>query len=1161
MAGLRLSLLGAFEATLDGKPLTGIKTDKARALLIYLAVERGRAHRRQSLAGLLWPDYPENGARANLRHALANLRQALGEDQNPIPFLLVEGETIQFNSQSDYWVDVTAFDDLAASSRVAAGQAGPADEGLQATIGLLYRGGFLEGFALKDSPDFDNWTAILRERYLGQASAALGKLAEGYEQSKDYEKAISFARRRLELEPWQEQAHFQLMRLLALSGQRAAALAQYEVCCKILKEELGVEPSVETLRLYARIRDGEISAPVQAKPKSHNLPAQVTSFIGREKEIAEITALLGRGEAQTQPYLPARLVTLTGAGGTGKTRLALQTARELLEQYPDGVWLVELAPLADPGLVVEAAAQAVGMRLASNPQSLSFLQDYLEPKDLLLILDNCEHLIEACARLADALLHACPHLRILASSREGLGIDGETSYRVPPLAVPEAGELPAVEALAQFEAVRLFVERASAASPGFQLTPANAPAIAQVCQRLDGIPLALELAAARVKLLRVEEIALRLDDRFRLLTGGSRLALPRYQTLRASIDWSYDLLSEAERLLLQRLSVFAGGWVLEAAEKVGCGEEVESFEVLDLLGQLVNKSLVIVEAEMGHETRYRMLETIRQYAHEKLVESGEAESVCDRHLEYYVALAERVENKIRGLDQAVILNHLENELGNIRLAFEWCTSLPKDKARAGWLTEQGLRLGAALLWFWHCHGRHDEGYKWLISLLARETEQGAIPDIMDEAHSPAKAMVRAKALWVAGYQKTIKGDVFKANELFMESRELYKELGAQGKKGYALALYSLSGMASDQENLNLPEKYIEESLSIFQEEGDRFWISEVLASLGTVARQKREPERARVYFEKSLALFKEIGDPEGTAYALFLLGALFLDPFPGADPVQKEQARALLEESREIFLKINSDSIFMPLEALGTLSWRQGDYAKAEAYLEDDLSLGRNQWITNSLVYCLIALGRLALSKGDRQQAAERFEESLAISLKGEPQFNIIWSLTYAGLMDWEAGDFEQASQKYAQALAIRQRLGISGPPQTFLGSGRVFLARSEYGPARTYLEQALEISLSDGDQETIYSALEAFAILAARQKEKAIWAELERAARLLGATDAWHMEWQLTRLPRERQERESAIAAVRGALGEEAFAKAWEEGKAMTLEQAIAYAKEEDNT
>jgi predicted ATPase/class 3 adenylate cyclase len=344
---------------------------------------------------------------------------------------------------------------------------------------------------------------------------------------------------------------------------------------------------------------------------AHNLPAQLTRFVGREQEIAAVNDLLAH----------ARLLTLTGVGGTGKTRLALQVAADLLEEYPDGVWLVELAPLADPTLVPQTVASALGVREEPRRPLTATLTDHLRPKSLLLVLDNCEHLLTASAQLADALLRACPKLRILASSREGLGVLGEQTYRVPSLSLPDHKHLPPLETLQEFEAVQLFADRARLSQATFALTPANARAVAQVCERLDGIPLALELAAARVKALPVEQIVQRLEDRFRLLTGGSRTALPRQQTLRAAMDWSYDLLTEEERALLRRLSVFTGGFTLAAAEAVCAENGIEEGDVLDLLTRLVEKSLAVYEAELG-EGRYRLLETVRGHRREAVVMRG-----------------------------------------------------------------------------------------------------------------------------------------------------------------------------------------------------------------------------------------------------------------------------------------------------------------------------------------------------------------------------------------------------------------------------------------------------------------------------------------------------------------------------------------------------------
>ena len=341
----------------------------------------------------------------------------------------------------------------------------------------------------------------------------------------------------------------------------------------------------------------------------NNLPTQLTTFIGRENEISELKQELHKH----------RLVTLTGSGGTGKTRLSLQVAAELLEKFEHGIWFVELAPLADPDLIPQTILSAIGIQEQQGKTPIELLKEYLHEKRVLIVLDNCEHLIEASARVVDALLNAAPKIRILASSREALAVKGELSYPVPSLSLPDMKHLPVIGQLSQYEAVRLFIDRASLVAPHFDVDKNNAPFIAQICYRLDGIPLAIELAAARVKMFSIEQISKRLDDRFRLLTGGARTALPRQQTLRALIDWSYDHLSEKERLLLCRLSVFAGDWTFEAAEEVCAGDNIESFDILDLLTQLVNKSLVVVmEGSQSGETRYRMLETIRQYAREKL---------------------------------------------------------------------------------------------------------------------------------------------------------------------------------------------------------------------------------------------------------------------------------------------------------------------------------------------------------------------------------------------------------------------------------------------------------------------------------------------------------------------------------------------------------------
>jgi non-specific serine/threonine protein kinase len=515
------------------------------------------------------------------------------------------------------------------------------------------------------------------------------------------------------------------------------------------------------------------SAP-PSRSARHNLPASLTSFIGREHELADVQARLADG----------RLLTLTGVGGCGKTRLALEVARALLDRYSDGVWLVELGPLADPTLVPHSVAAVVGVRESAGQSTVAALAARLRTRRLLLVLDNCEHLLDGCARLVDALLRACPDVRVLATSREALGITGEIDWRVPSLPVPDPRRLPPLAELRQNPAVQLFAERAVAAQSPFVLTDRNAHAVAQVCARLDGIPLALELAAARVAALSVDQLAARLDQRFRLLTGGSRAALPRQQTLRATLDWSYDLLSEAERCLLTRLAVFAGGWSLEAAEAVCAGEPLDRTDLVDLLLRLVRKSLVVAEEDPGGIERYRLLETVRQYARERLVAAGEAEAIHQQHANHFLAYVEAQdpEQLLRTrtlqtqqarmlLTERPLLDHLEREQDNLRAALRWwIESLDADRA---------LRQAAALFPIWHFRGSLTEGRAWLDELLSLPTAK-SVPG------------VRVRALPMLGNLARRHGEYAVAINAFEELLAARDAAGDQ--RGAALALGDLANV-------------------------------------------------------------------------------------------------------------------------------------------------------------------------------------------------------------------------------------------------------------------------------------------------------------------------------------------------------------------------------
>jgi len=586
----------------------------------------------------------------------------------------------------------------------------------------------------------------------------------------------------------------------------------------------------------------------------NNLPVQVTSFVGRKKELAEVRELL----------VHSRLVTITGSGGCGKTRLVLQFAEELVTcgDYPDGVWFAELAALADPTLVPESVATPLGVKEQPGELLRDSLIRHLETKTTLLIIDNCEHLLSACAELVDALLHGCPNLRIITSSREGLAIAGEATYRVPSLPVPPVpsmdSPLSGVDVLG-YEAVKLLAERAAAAMPSFSVADDNAHAVARICQRLDGIPLAIELAAARAGALSVDEIAKRLDDSFRLLTGGSRTALPRQRTLRATIDWSYSLLSEEEQILLRRFSVFSGGWHLEAAEKV-CSDEPElettsastldQRQILDLMTSLVDKSLVVFEETVDGGGRYRLLETVRQYAQEEHSSAGEGQAVRDRHVDFFLALAELAEPELRGADQAAWLQRLETEHENLLAALEWC-----DVADGG--AVKALRLSGALWRLWYIHGHLHLGLRALSDALGR-----------DGATEPTA--VRAKTLNAAGILAERQSDYTAAKTLLEESLAIRRDLKDQ--RGIAQSLNNLGTVLDEQRDHGAASALYQEAVKINRELGNRTAEANNLNNLGHIALQLCDHVAARRLLEESLAIHCELGDQHGTAIALNNLG-------------------------------------------------------------------------------------------------------------------------------------------------------------------------------------------------------------------------------------------------------------------------------------------------
>jgi predicted ATPase/DNA-binding SARP family transcriptional activator len=710
---LEVRLIGTFDIKCDGKRVT-ISSRAAQSLFAYLILNSKTVHRREKLAGVFWPDATEAKARAYLRHELWLIRKMLAA-KTKSEYLIADDIGISFNASAEYWLDATTLENISEHAT---------PEELMNGLSI-FRGDLLPGF-------YDDWIVLEREHLQAVYEQKMARLLELLESEKRWYEILEWAERWISLGQEPEAAYRYLMIAYDVLGDRAKVTSTYERCAQALRE-LNLEPSEQT-RALAFKRTSKL-----------NIPIPLTSFIGREKELEEVADLFSK----------SRLITLTGSGGVGKTRLSIQVVAEILGRFPDGVWFLDLAPLSDPALLPYTLVNLLGLSQSGEMPLTEMLINYFRTRTVLLIFDNCEHLVESCAQLVNLLLTSCKNLSILATSREALRVSGEIHYRVPSLTIPTPEVEVVIDEFSNMESVKLFAERGAVALPGFAISQQNAPAIAQICQRLDGIPLAIELAAARINVLTIQQILKRLDDRFNLLTDGMRTALPRQQTLRATIEWSYSLLAEKERILFRRLAVFTGGWTLEAAEKVCSGEGIQSGDVLNLLSQLINKSLVVVEMEELQETRYRRLEIIREFAREKLIEATEAGRLQDRHLAFFLKKAEEIEPHLARTDPSAYLDYLERELDNIRYALEWSISTRKG--------DESLRLFGALGSFWFVRRHYLEGVEWFRrAMILREM---------------ALKSAQGKVLRHAGNLYVALGNFSVSRHVLRESLDIYRELG------------------------------------------------------------------------------------------------------------------------------------------------------------------------------------------------------------------------------------------------------------------------------------------------------------------------------------------------------------------------------------------------
>ena len=726
---------------------------------------------------------------------------------------------------------------------------------------------------------------------------------------------------------------------------RAALAALFVPALEIVYES---EWTARLLELGAEARRAEapsFDAHIFPAPPN-NLPLQLNSFIGRDTEIAELVRLLSPAtiNAGSDPKLKSRLITLTGPGGVGKTRLAIQAAIHLMEKFPDGVWMIDFAPLVDPALVPQTVAATLGLREEGGQSMVANLISHLRTKTSLLLLDNCEHLIETCAHLAAAVLQACPNVSILATSREVLGISGEIPFLVNPLPVPDLNQTLPIDHLIEYDGVRLFVERARATLPSFTLTADNSSAIGEVCRRLDGLPLAIELAAARVSVLSAAQIAARLADSFHLLGRGSRTALPRAQTLQTCMDWSYNLLSDTERLLLNRLAVFAGGWTLEAAENVCTDKTIHPLDAFGLLAQLVEKSLVVVDRR-SNGLRYRFLETIYQYALENLNRSGEITELKDKHLDYYLRMIEMVKLEDSERDRIDGLNQIEADYDNLRAALDWSMTSSVDSTLCYRLYK---RLGV----FWKMRGFLDEGRQRLSAVLARfgpsEVTQERAELLFDFA-------------WLAIYQS----DILAALPLLEESRTIFRQLRPTGMHGEADVLISLAVIEIDNGEARLALEHAQKALEITAKIDYTRGISSAHHVMGVALGHLGEYDQAWEHLELSLSQVRKMGSPLNVT--LFQnLGEL------AVRQGDYRKGKTYLEEGLKLAFEAKDKwEIGAHLGTLGWVALHLEEFEQARQLFRESMAVRQEIGEKGGIAWCLEKLAELAVQQGAIKKAAQ----------------------------------------------------------------------------------------------------------------------------------------------------------------------------------------------
>lgn len=887
---------------------------KRLALLVYLAVAEPRGfHRRDSLLPLFWPELPEKRARNGLNKTLHFLRSYLGAE-----VLVSRGAVDVGLDPGSVWCDAVAFEQALEGERF--------EDAIE-----HYEGPFLDGFHVSEAAEFGHWVDRQREHFELRYAAALEELAVRAAQREDWTASVELWRKLVDLDPSNSRAVLGLMEGLESSGERAAALQEAERLAKVLREEFEAEPDIEVEAFADRLRQTPRALPPRHEEAPHRLPWQPDRLVGRERETVRLRQMID------DPTV--RLITLTGPGGAGKTRLAIQVAGEILDRFPDGVFFVSLGTLRDAALVAVTIARTIDVTPAPGAEVLDSLQASLKRRRCLLVLDGFETVQPAADVIAD-LLEETGHLKVVVTSRAVLRLRGERVFPVPPLRVPDREHVPGVAELREYGAICLFIQRAQAADPEFELTDENRRAVAGICAGLDGLPLAIELAAARVRLLEPSMILSRLGQRFELLRGGPRDLPERQQTLRRTFDWSYDLLSESQRRLFRHLCVFVGGCSLEAVRRVCYPENDDEAIVLDDLSSLVDNSLLRQVSVFEDEPRFEMLDTIHEYGRRLLVDGGELADLQRGHALYFLELAERAEAGLAGKRQGMWLDRLEPEFANVQAVLDWALEWGE--------IELAVRLGSALWWFMWLRGHFTEMRWRLDQALARRT---LLP-----------APLRANLLIARGAIASVNGEHERAMTLYQEALEVERE--RLDVRQVTQVLRSMAIALSRQGEYKRATELLDESLALARELESPIEVTAALRGLAKMALHLRDYGRAERLYHEALDLSRVHGDPDGITWGLHGLGEV------ARHRGEFDAAAALLEEGLRICSEIDSKPGMAYLRlASAHVARYQGDLAEARRRYEEALQLLYELGNRRRMAICLFGLAALDVKENALERA------------------------------------------------------------------------------------------------------------------------------------------------------------------------------------------------